>query len=112
MHELALSKSIMHTLDSIRQEQGNKRIKKVTINLGALQHVVPDSLKFYLDLLKEKTPFEESEFQLKETPIKIKCQSCGHVTEIPEMIMICDSCQSRNVEVIEGMDVFIESVEI
>jgi hydrogenase nickel incorporation protein HypA/HybF len=112
MHEFALGKSIMDTLVRIRKEHGKKDIKKVSIVLGRLQHVIPDSLRFYLDILKENTPFEKSEFILKEIPIKIKCRKCQKVSELEEMVMICSSCQGQDVEIIEGKDVFIESVEI
>ncbi len=112
MHEYSISKNIMDTLIELKKKYPDKIITKVTIVAGKFQQIVPESLFFYLDILKKDTEFLNTEFVFKENPIKIRCNKCNKISEIEEFNILCPVCGSTEIQILSGNELQIESIEI
>lgn len=112
MHEYSISKNIMERLVELKKRYPDKIITKVTITAGKFQQIVPESLFFYLDILKKDTEFFNTEFVFKENPIKIECNRCNKVSEIEEFNILCPACGCTNIQILSGNELQIESIEL
>jgi len=110
MHELAIAQNIIDTVNELKKEYSN--IKKVTVVCGKLQQIVPDSLIFYLDIIKKERGFENTEFIIKENKLKIKCKNCNKISMLDEITFICPACNSNEIEILNGNELYIEKIEI
>ncbi len=112
MHEYGISKNIIETLKNLKKEKSFGTIVEVKIVAGKLLQIVPDSLQFYLDIIKQDTEFSDTKFYFRENKLKIKCNDCGKSSEVEEMEFKCPVCESENIEIVDGKEFFIESVKV
>ena len=52
MHELSISSAIV---DTALRHAGGRRVTSVALRVGALRQVVPESLKFYFEIVGRDT---------------------------------------------------------
>ena len=110
MHELSLVKSIIDVLSVHAEENGWPRVTRVTIKIGKMRQVIPDVMKFSFSVASEGTPLEGAELEVVELPLSSTCRKCGFVWE--EEVFSCPECGSKDVELMHGMELDIDSVEV
>lgn len=64
MHELAAARSILETA---KEEFGKKKVKRLRIEVGALSPYSPESVSYYLSLMRKKMGFGACEFILESS---------------------------------------------
>ncbi|HMA61287.1 MAG TPA: hydrogenase maturation nickel metallochaperone HypA [bacterium] len=115
MHELTIAQNMVEIIEEElkNREQLDKKVMEVNFIAGRLNAVVPESLKYNFDHLKQdKDYLKDAELIIKETPIVIRCNNCHEETTIDEPIFRCQKCNSGDIEVISGKRMYIESLEI
>jgi hydrogenase nickel incorporation protein HypA/HybF len=65
MHELAIAQSIVEMVDETAARQ---RVRKVTIEIGALTCVSPDALRFSFGLVAEGSAADGAELEIRSVP--------------------------------------------
>ncbi len=88
------------------------RVTKITLKVGKLTAIIPETFKFCMDVITQDTPAQGAEIVINEVPLKIECQECGEVNELNEPIFICPNCQSHKIEILSGRELYIESIEV
>jgi len=111
MHELGIIQNIFSILEEVAEEHRLIAIHKVTLKLGKLQQIVPEMLRFAFDTVAKGTKAEGAVLELKEVPIKMQCQTCGTDFIVEEHIYICPECSGTSLMTLEGMEIFLESIE-
>lgn len=109
MHEMALAEGI---LSVVLDASGGANVRAVDLQVGALQLVVPESLRFSFELAAAGTPAEGAVVNVHETPARLKCRACGAETVLRTPPFQCERCTSTDVNVISGDEVMVESVEL
>jgi|SRR5215469_9007783 len=109
MHEMALAEGI---LSVVLDASGGANVRKVDLQVGALQLVVPESLRFSFDLVAAGTPAEGALVTVHETPARLKCRACRSETVLLQPPFQCGRCAATDVTVISGDEVMVESVEL
>lgn len=113
MHEMGIVQSIMGILDEQASLHHAKRITAVNLEFGALTAVMPDAVRFAFDVLSRGTQAEGAELDIRILPIRVKCIDCGAEAEKETYDLICPSCGSGAVMVIQGKDeIRIASIQI
>lgn len=114
MHELTIAQNIISIVeDELKSRNCHASVKKVIFSAGRMNAIIPESLKFGFDVLKKNSPFlMQSELEITEIPIKIRCNNCGREMDISEPMFICDKCGSIDIEILSGKDMFVESIEL
>ncbi len=114
MHEMSIAQNIITILkDEKSKNEFKKPVKSITLITGRMNAVIPDSLKFCFDIIKKDIDFlQNSILEIKEEVIKIRCNSCNSEKEIEEPIFLCDNCNSSDIEILSGTDMYIESIDI
>lgn len=104
MHELSLASAIV---DTVERHAGGERVSVITLRVGALRQVVPESLELYVDIVGRGTVCEGARLDVELVPARLAC--CGVEWEPPSFR--CPSCAGGG-EVISGDEFLVESIEL
>lgn len=68
MHELSIAHEIVETVRRHLPPQGAGLVKRVSLQVGALNRVTPDSLRFCFGAASLGTVVEGAKLEIQETP--------------------------------------------
>jgi hydrogenase nickel incorporation protein HypA/HybF len=108
MHELSLSGAIVNTV--VKHAQG-RAVSLVSLRVGALRQVVPDTLDFYFGFVAAGTVCEGARLEQELVPACLRCARCESEWELDLPIFVCASCGSA-AEVVSGDEFEVESIEV
>ena len=112
MHEL----SIAHEIIGIVKENlpaGNDRfVKTVTLKIGKLTNILPDSLTFCFEALIKDTPLDGARLDIRQIPITLQCNQCKARSEIEGFAFVCPSCGSAHIKTVAGDELQVAEIEI
>jgi hydrogenase nickel incorporation protein HypA/HybF len=110
MHELSLSGAIVNT--AVKHAQG-RSVSVVSLRVGALRQVVPDTLEFYFEFVARGTVCEGARLEQERIEARLRCDACASEWEIELPVFMCPSCgPSGRVEVAAGDEFEVESIEV
>jgi hydrogenase nickel incorporation protein HypA/HybF len=109
MHELGLAEGI---LSVTRDIAGEREVRRVTVRVGALQRVVPDSLEFGFRLLAEGTPAADACLDVVPVNAVLRCGNCGAESEMTGGVFGSPACGSSEVIALSGEEILVDEVEI
>jgi hydrogenase nickel incorporation protein HypA/HybF len=112
MHEASIAESLLDIVIENAKKQEAKEIVSVTIKVGKLSGVQPDSLLFAFDALKESTAAANCNLVIEEIPVIGICNICGHEDKYDNFIFSCNSCGSFEVRMISGEELNIKEIEV
>jgi hydrogenase nickel incorporation protein HypA/HybF len=110
MHELSLSGAIVNTV--VKHAEG-RPVSVVSLRVGALRQVVPDTLDFYFGFVAKGTVCEGARLEQESIPARVRCAGCDREWEIDLPIFTCPGCGTGGrVEVASGDEFEVESIEV
>jgi hydrogenase nickel incorporation protein HypA/HybF len=112
MHEYSIVDSLLQLADEHARKNNAKKVTKIEIKVGVLSGVEPELLKTAFDTFKEGTICEEAEFIMKIQPVVVRCRDCRFETELKKDEYRCPKCNSGNLEIIDGEDMYLMSLEL
>jgi len=89
-----------------------KRISAINLKVGAWTSIVPDCVQFYFEALSKDTIAEGAELKIEKIPLTGRCEDCGEIFEIEELLFACPHCSSKRVNIETGRELFIDSIEV
>ncbi|MGZ5468404.1 MAG: hydrogenase maturation nickel metallochaperone HypA [Candidatus Aminicenantales bacterium] len=112
MHELSLVASVFEVLEEKAREHGAARVIRVVLKVGVMSGVVPDLLESAFDTYKKETVAETARLEIVVVPAKLRCPDCGGEAVREDTDFSCAGCGSRRVEIVEGRDLVVETIEL
>lgn len=112
MHEMSIAKSLIDIIHEEMAKNNARILRTVSLNVGEMSAVVPESLKFCFSILTAKTALEGVRLIMNIVPLKGCCQECEGIFKIENFRFICPICGSDQVETIEGRDLSIVEMEV
>lgn len=112
MHEYSIVQSLLDSCEEHARENNSTNVTKVIVKIGVLSGVEPDLLQTAFDTFKEKTVCEKAEFVINHQKVVISCLSCDEETTLEKHEFSCPKCQSSQIKVIDGEDMFLMSLEM
>lgn len=112
MHELSLAEAITNTIKELCDRSDWSYVRRVVVKVGRIRQVDPELLAFSFGIAARGTPAEGAELSVLELPVVFKCNACGKESGGESMAFICLSCGSTDVELLSGMELTIESMEV
>ena len=109
MHELSIASAVLNTA---LRNAGERRVTAVAVRAGRLRQVVPESLRFYFEIVTRDTPLEGARLELTEVPVRLGCRDCGHHWEPDWPLFRCPECESAEVSVLAGEELSVEYIEV
>ena len=110
MHEYALAQDIITTIGEKVTEDFDK-IGRINIDVGTFSGVVAESLEFGIQAILTEKEVNDVTVNITRVPTRARCE-CGTEYELADVFRVCPSCQSLSREMISGMDIVINSVEL
>src|SRR5688500_1800771 len=89
MHELSLSGAIVNTV--VKHADG-RPVTVVSLRVGALRQVVPDTLDFYFGFVSKDTVCEGARLEQELVPARLRCSECEREWGIELPIFMCPGC--------------------
>jgi len=111
LHELGIASEIVNGAVEEACRQGARKITAVTVRIGVLRGVEPESLRLFHDHLSRGTIAEGSVLTIEEEPVRVLCDVCG---ELPGtgFSLTCPSCRREGVRLQGGDTLRFVSIEI
>ena len=109
MHELSLSSAVVNTV--VGHADG-RRVSVVSLKIGQLRQVIPDSLEFYFDFVSRGTVCEGARLEYELVPAVLRCAPCGREWGIEIPAFRCPFCGGSDVGVRSGEEFQVESIEV
>jgi len=112
MHELAVTQSILRIALDNAQKANAKQITGINLQIGQMASLVDDSIQFYWDIISEGTIALGAKLNITRIPTKMRCFDCGNVFSPGSDSFECKSCNSNRVQVVEGEEMRVDSIDV
>jgi hydrogenase nickel incorporation protein HypA/HybF len=109
VHELSLSGAVLNT---VVKHAGERRVSLVTLRVGRLRQVVPETLEFYFEFVARETVCEGARLELQLIAASLRCEACERVWDIEIPAFRCPTCGGAEVGVASGNEFEVESIEV
>jgi hydrogenase nickel incorporation protein HypA/HybF len=110
MHELSLSEAVVNTVE---KHAAGRPVRVVSMRVGALRQVVPETLEFYFGFVSKGTVCEGARLEQELIPARLRCASCEREWGIELPVFMCPACgDAGRVEVASGDEFRVESIEV
>ncbi|MDR1648981.1 MAG: hydrogenase maturation nickel metallochaperone HypA [Synergistaceae bacterium] len=112
MHELSLAEAINNTIQTLCARSTWTRVRRVVLKVGRMRQINSELLAFAFGVAGRGTVSEDAELSIIELPVVFKCNACGKRTTSESTVFVCLHCGSTNVDLLSGMELTIESMEV
>jgi hydrogenase nickel incorporation protein HypA/HybF len=109
MHELSLSSAIVNT---VVKHAAGRRVSLVSLRVGRLRQVVPDTLEFYFEVVARDTVCERARLEQELIEARLRCNPCDSEWGIEIPAFRCPTCGGSDVVVASGEELEVESIEV
>lgn len=89
-----------------------KHVIRVKLKVGELTNAQPDALKMAFEAYSKGTVCEGAELLVERIPVRGRCQSCQKEFGVKTLIFLCPNCGESRIEIIEGEELLLESLEV
>ncbi len=112
MHEYSVVQALLEQIEDIAEQNGASKVTKIIVKIGVMSGIEAHLLEIAFNTFKEKTICDGAEFVMNIQPLKIRCNSCNKESELEKIHYCCQFCESTDVAVIDGEDMFLMSLEM
>ena len=112
MHEYSVVQALLEQIEDVAEQNEATKVTKIIVKIGVMSGIEAHLLEIAFNTFKEKTICDGAEFVMNIQPLKIRCNSCQKESELEKIHYCCQSCESTDVEVIDGEDMFLMSLEM
>ena len=108
MHELGITQSVIAIC---AEHADGARVTRVTLEIGKLTALLPDSLHFCFDICAKDTVVEGAQLEIIEIEGRARCRACGSEFTLDRPFGIC-ACGSTDIAQIAGGELNVKEMEI
>lgn len=108
MHELGMCEAIV---DAVERRARGRPVRRLRLQVGTMHRVVPDAFDQAFAMASAGGVARDAEVDLVFLPVRTACKSCGTETESDDFIPLCPRCGSADVEIVQGQELLLESLE-
>lgn len=112
MHEYSIVQSLIKSCEEQAEKNSATKITKVVLKVGVLSGVEIELLKTAFDTFKEETICDSCEILINYQKIVILCNKCKEESTLEKNEFLCPSCDSNDLEVVDGEDMYLMSLEM
>jgi hydrogenase nickel incorporation protein HypA/HybF len=111
MHEIKIAEDLSAIVLETAGRENLTKVTKVNISFGQLVQIVPDIFRFAFSEAVRNSVAEDAEVNIEIVPVRMKCINCGYDFQVMENRFTCNNCESTDLSIISGKELFIKSIE-
>ena len=111
MHELGIADNLSKIVLETAQKENLSKVTKVNISFGQMVQIVPDIFEMAFRQIVINSVAQDAELDIEILPVIMKCTCCGTDFKVNENRFSCNICHSSDLEIINGNELFIKSIE-
>lgn len=92
MHEMSLAGGVLWVVEDAAARERFTRVKRLTLEAGALAGVEVHALRFALEAMTPGTVLDGATIEIHEPPGRAWCMRCGETVEIASRADACPRC--------------------
>ncbi len=114
MHEMSIAVNILKIAADELSKRGIEKMKmrELKLSVGKMMQVVPESLKYALEILGKSEGFDNALYVVIDCPLEVECKDCGFKKSLSEVDMVCAGCGSYNLKITGGRELKIDSIDV
>lgn len=112
MHEMSLMGGVFEVIEQTLSQHKVKRVLQVKLKVGELTNAEPDALQMAFQAYCKDTICEGAELLVERVSVRGRCRNCHHEFTVESMFFLCSNCQNNSIEVIQGEELLLESMEV
>jgi hydrogenase nickel incorporation protein HypA/HybF len=109
MHELSVASAVLNTAV---KHAAQRPVSVVSLRVGRLRQVVPDSLRFYFEIVARDTICERAELRIAQIDVRLRCADCVCEWQPSILAFRCPDCGASDVAVIAGEELEVDYIEV
>jgi hydrogenase nickel incorporation protein HypA/HybF len=112
VHELGIARSLVEVAVAAMTERRIARpATSLRVEVGRFTSVVPDSLRFYFEILSRDSLLDGAELIIETIPLRIRCPACSLEAQLDLPSLLCATCDGI-VEVVSGRGLRLVSIDV
>lgn len=114
MHESSIAHSILEIVAEQCSEQGCSAVDAIRVRLGKATGVMPESLQFAFDALKEHTAAKNAKLTIEVVRVGGTCNDCKKEFDVEDApyVFSCPLCGSSSFVISRGREMDIVDMEM
>ena len=128
MHELSITQALFDLTLREAQSAGVERVAGLEVRVGTLTGIVPDSVRFYFEILSKGSIAEGAALHFEKVMPTARCRQCGTETPLQDAgvedpafayawlqefsEMVCPQCGAQDFELVGGHDFALVSIDV
>jgi len=109
VHELSVASAVLNTAV---KHAGFRSVTVVSLRVGRFRQVIPDSLRFYFEIVARDTVCEGARLELSEIEARLGCSACAHQWQPEIPAFRCPRCESADVQLLAGEELEVDYIEV
>ena len=113
MHELGIAHDLFTVVKNEAKKNNINKVSKIIIKLGEASGIKEDFLRHsFVDHILPGSIADGAVLEIVEEPLKVECKDCGKIVDGKDnAVMECPNCNSMRLEIVNGLNVYVESIE-
>lgn len=112
MHEMSLMGGVFEVIEQTISQYEVKQVKQVKLKVGELTNADPDALQMVFEAFCKNTICEGAELIVERVPLLGRCRNCQFEFTVQSMFFLCPKCQNTKIDVIQGEELLLDSLEV
>jgi hydrogenase nickel incorporation protein HypA/HybF len=112
MHELGITRSIIDIAEEHASRHGARRVRSVTILIGALSGVMAEAVEFCFEACAQGTRLEGARLIIEHRQGLGRCRQCQSEATLENMLACCPACGSFAIDLLQGDELRISELEV
>jgi len=112
MHEMSICQGLLDQVERIARDQGASRVESIVLSIGPLSGVEADLLGRAFEVARMATVAENAELEIQTGPVVVACRSCGASGEALPNRLLCPSCDTWQVDLVQGDELLLLRLEV
>ena len=112
MHEMSVTMSLLDLVLEEAAKAGASKITGVNIVLGEMTGIIDHYVQANFELLSQNTLAEGATLSFQNIRRQARCRHCAHLFQPTDLEWACPKCQSSEIEITGGSELYVESIEV
>ena len=108
MHELAITRNIVAI---VSEAAGDRRVRRVTLEVGELSGVMPDAIAFCFDVVAQGTVLDGARLDIRLIAGRARCNDCDNEFQTETLFARCP-CGSGRIVRLAGEELTVKTMEL